>query len=288
MSPYSKFRKAYFERAPKTDLWYYAFEDAMDMIARTPLIAARIYRNLYHGGKQIENVKSEDISGNFARLLGFDKFEVDELMRLYMTIHSDHEGGNVSSHTAHLVGSAMSDPYLAFSASINGLAGPLHGLANQEVLTFLKSLDKKFPGEELTIKNLSKEIKATLDKGQLVPGFGHAVLRVTDPRYTLQSEFARIYLDKNDRLYKIVKILNELVPSILKGFKKIQNPYNNVDGHSGTILNYFGLTQSNFYTVLFAVSRCIGVNCNLIISRIYGLPIERPKSATTKWIAENI
>lgn len=46
---------------------------------------------------------------------------------------SDHEGGNVSAHTVHLVGSALSDPYLSFAAGLNGLAGPLHGLANQEV-----------------------------------------------------------------------------------------------------------------------------------------------------------
>ena len=48
-----------------------------------------------------------------------------------MFCSSDHEGGNVSAHTCHLVGSALSDPYLSYGAGMNGLAGPLHGLANQ-------------------------------------------------------------------------------------------------------------------------------------------------------------
>lgn len=103
----------------------------MDLIAKLPTIAAIIYRNLYRDGAVCSINAEQDWSANFATMLGFDNPQFTELMRLYLTIHSDHEGGNVSAHTTHLVGSALSDPYLSFAAGMNGLAGPLHGLANQ-------------------------------------------------------------------------------------------------------------------------------------------------------------
>ena len=89
-----------------------------------------------------------------------------ELLRLYLTIHSDHEGGNVSAHTCHLVASALSDPYLSFAAGMNGLAGPLHGLANQEVLMWLTKLQKEL-GSEVTNDELKAFIWKTLKSGQV-------------------------------------------------------------------------------------------------------------------------
>ena len=76
--------------------------------------------------------------------LGYDDPSFDELMRLYLTIHSDHEGGNASAHATHLVGSTLSDAYLSFSGGMNALAGPLHGLANQEVLRWIQALQAEF------------------------------------------------------------------------------------------------------------------------------------------------
>lgn len=105
-------------------------------------------------------------------------------------MHADHEGGNVSAHTVHLVGSALSDPYLSLAAGMNGLAGPLHGLANQEVLLWLKDVQAQFHGKTPTTKELQDFVWATLKSGKVVPGYGHAVLRKTDPRYTCQREFA--------------------------------------------------------------------------------------------------
>lgn len=125
----SSFRKAYAKGIKKEDYWVYTFEDAMDVIAKLPTIASRIYRNLFHEGKIIPMDKDKDYGYNLARQLGFgDRKEFSELMRLYLTIHTDHEGGNVSAHATHLVGSALSSPMLAFAAGLNGLAGPLHGL----------------------------------------------------------------------------------------------------------------------------------------------------------------
>lgn len=110
-------------------------------------------------------------------------------MRLYFVIHADHEGGNVSAHTTHLVGSALSDPYLSFSAGLNGLAGPLHGLANQECLRFLLEF-KEAKGKNWNKESIKEFVHEVLSHGQVVPGYGHAVLRNTDPRFTLQLEFA--------------------------------------------------------------------------------------------------
>lgn len=108
----------------------------MDLIAKLPVIAATIYRNVYFSGQIVGSISDQrDWSANFGSLLGIDlSEEFNDLIRLYLTIHADHGGGNVSAHTIHLVGSALSDPYLSFSAGMAGLAGPLHGLANQEVI----------------------------------------------------------------------------------------------------------------------------------------------------------
>ncbi|NWH95457.1 CISY protein, partial [Aegithalos caudatus] len=128
----SKFARAYAEGIHRAKYWEFVYEDAMDLIAKLPCVAAKIYRNLYREGSGIGAIDPNlDWSHNFTNMLGYTDPQFIELMRLYLTIHSDHEGGNVSAHTSHLVGSALSDPYLAFAAAMNGLAGPLHGLANQ-------------------------------------------------------------------------------------------------------------------------------------------------------------
>jgi len=219
-------------------------------------------------------------------MLGFNDKGFDDLMRLYLVIHSDHEGGNVSAHATHLVGSALSDPYLSLSAGMNGLAGPLHGLANQEVLTFLKDMKEKV-GDNPSKEKVEAFCWELLNSGQVIPGYGHAVLRKTDPRYTCQREFSLKHLP-NYPLFKLVSLLFEVVPDVLTKQGKVKNPWPNVDAHSGCILQYYNLTQENFYTVLFGVSRALGVLSQLVWSRALGFPIERPKSIDTAWIRKNI
>ncbi|KAL6082502.1 hypothetical protein STEG23_002751 [Scotinomys teguina] len=134
----SNFSRAYAEGINRTKYWELIYEDCMDLIAKLPCVAAKIYRNLYREGSIIGAIDSKvDWSHNFTNMLGYTDAQFTELMRLYLTIRSGHEGGNVSAHTSHLVGSALSEPYLSFAAAMNGLAGPLHGLANQEVLVWL-------------------------------------------------------------------------------------------------------------------------------------------------------
>lgn len=278
----SEFQKAYGEGIHKSKYWEVTYEDSLNLIARLPALAAYIYRRTYKEGQFIPMHDSLDYGGNFAHMLGFDNPKMQELMRLYLTIHSDHEGGNVSAHTAHLVASALSDPYLSFAAALNGLAGPLHGLANQEVLLWIKSVVDEC-GENISTEQLKEYIWKTLNSGKVVPGYGHGVLRQTDPRYTCQREFALKHLP-DDPLFQLVSKLYEVVPPILTELGKVKNPWPNVDAHSGVLLNHFGLTEARYYTVLFGVSRSIGICSQLIWDRALGLPLERPKSVTMEWL----
>jgi citrate synthase len=182
----SKFAAAYAKGVNKNTYWEHTLEDVLDVIAKLPEIAALIYRCSFKDGKINKDTSGNlDYSASFNRMLGYDSPAFDELMRLYLVIHSDHEGGNASAHTTHLVGSTLADPYLAFSAGLNALAGPLHGLANQEVLGWIQQLEAKFKaeGKAVTKETITAFAWETLKAGKVIPGYGHAVLRKTDPRY---------------------------------------------------------------------------------------------------------
>jgi citrate synthase len=281
----SVFQKKYAEGISKKDYWNYYYEDSMTLIARLPEVAAYIYRRKYKGGKKIDSNPNLDWGANFAHMLGFETESFKELMRLYLTIHSDHEGGNVSAHTTHLVGSALSDPYLSFAAGMNGLAGPLHGLANQEVIKWIMEMQKSLGTDSPSKDQIADYVKKTLSEGKVVPGYGHAVLRKTDPRFTAQQEFAKKHMP-NDPMVKTVWAVFETVPPILQSLGKIKNPWPNVDAHSGALLVHFGMKEYDYYTVLFGVSRGLGVLAAGIWSRALGLPLERPKSVTSENVRE--
>ncbi|KAK2751368.1 citrate (Si)-synthase [Onygenales sp. PD_40] len=281
----SAFAKAYAKGINKKEYWQYTFEDSMDLIAKLPTIAAKIYRNVFKDGKVAPIQKDKDYGFNLANQLGFgENKDFVELMRLYLTIHTDHEGGNVSAHTTHLVGSALSSPMLSLAAGLNGLAGPLHGLANQEVLRWLTKM-KQTIGNDLSDQAVKDYLWSTLNAGQVVPGYGHAVLRKTDPRYTSQLEFGLRKLP-DDPLFKLVTQVYKIAPGVLTEHGKTKNPFPNIDAASGTLLQYYGLTEANYYTVLFGVSRALGVLPQLIIDRALGMPIERPKSFSTEAYAK--
>jgi len=277
----SKFAQAYSDKLiTKHNSWEYTYEDSVDLIAKLPAVAASIFRNVYADGTVAPIDNSLDWSANFSNMLGFNDPEFVELMRLYMTIHADHEGGNASAHTTHLVGSTLADPYLSFAGGMCSLAGPLHGLANQEVLAWLEGVREQI-GDDWDEEFLKSYIWDTLKSGQVVPGYGHAVLRKTDPRYECQREFALKHLG-DDKLFRLVSTLYHIVPPILLEQGKAANPWPNVDAHSGVLLQYYGFTERNFYTVLFGVSRALGVLSSLTWDRALGLPLERPKSMSTE------
>src|SRR5579863_7900164 len=281
----SVFAKKYAEGINKKDYWEYTFDDCMNLIARLPRVAAYIYRRKYKNGEHIQPNGLLDCSSNFAHMLGYKDETFHELMRLYMTIHADHEGGNVSAHTTHLVGSALSDPYLCLAAGMNGLAGPLHGLANQEVIKWILEMREELGVELPSKEQIANYVKKTLSEGKVVPGYGHAVLRKTDPRFTAQQEFAKKHL-ADDPLVQTVWNVYETVPPILQSLGKIKNPWPNVDAHSGALLVHYGLVEYEFYTVLFGVSRALGVLASLCWDRALGYPIERPKSVTTELVKD--
>lgn len=277
----SYFAKRYAEGMNKKDYWEATFDDAVILIARLPRIAAYIYRRKYKNNEHIHPNGMLDWAGNLAHMMGYNDHSFRELMRLYMTIHADHEGGNVSAHTTHLVGSALSDAYLSYAAGMNGLAGPLHGLANQEVIKWIFEMQKEIGSDEPTSEQIADYVQKTLSEGKVVPGYGHAVLRQTDPRFVAQMEFGKKHMP-DDKLVNTVWRIYETVPPILQTIAKIKNPWPNVDAHSGALLVHYGLKEYEFYTVLFAVSRALGVLASLIWDRALGLPLERPKSVTTE------
>ena len=283
----SKFAKAYGEGISKKEYWGYVYEDTMTLIARLPRIAAYIYRRKYKNGEHIQPDGMLDWSANFAHMLGYEDESFKELMRLYLTIHADHEGGNVSAHATHLVGSALSDPYLAFAAGMTGLAGPLHGLANQEVIRWIEEMCSELNTNQPSKDQIADYIRKTLSEGKVVPGYGHAVLRKTDPRFTAQMEFAKRHCPDNPTVQTVWNVY-EVAPPILEGTGKIKNPWPNVDAHSGALLKHYGLVEEDFYTVLFGVSRALGVLASLCWDRALGFPIERPKSITTEWVKQFI
>jgi len=285
----SIFARRYREGMPKSAHWDAMYDDVVRLMGRMPVLAAYIYRRTYKGGQHIPPAadKTLDWSANLAHMLGFEQEEFRELMRLYMSIHADHEGGNVSAHATHLVGSALADPYLSLAAGMNGLAGPLHGLANQEVMRWLVGVKAKLGGGVPTKEQLQTFVWNTLNSGQVVPGYGHGVLRVTDPRYLAEREFALRYLP-DDENFQIVKMLYEVVPDILTKQGKAKDPWPNVDAHSGVLLVHYGLDEYDFYTVLFGVSRAMGVLASLILDRAVGSPLERPKSVTTDWLKKKV
>ena len=287
MQTESVFAAAYKKGMSKKQYWDYAYEDSMNLIARLPRVAAYIYRKKYKNNEHIEPDPKLDWAANFAHMLGYEDKDVRRLMRLYMTIHVDHEGGNVSAHATHLVGSALSDPYLAFASGMTGLAGPLHGLANQEVIMWILKLKEELGGGLPTKEQIADYIKKTLEGGKVVPGYGHAVLRKTDPRFTAQQDFYRKHIQHDD-VCEIVQMVYEVAPPILESTGKIKNPWPNVDAHSGALLMHFGITEFDFYTVMFGVSRALGVLASLIWDRALGHPIERPGSITTEGVKKKI
>ncbi len=282
MATESVFQKAYRAGVGKTFFWDSTYEDVMNLIARLPHLAAYIYRKNFHNDEHIEPNPRLDWAGNLAHMMGFDSEDIRRLFRMYMLIHADHEGGNVSAHTAHLVGSALSNAYYAYGAAMTGLAGPLHGFANQDVIHWMFEMIEHLDTDAPTDKQVADYVKHTLKEGRVIPGYGHAVLRKTDPRFTAQQQFAEKYI-KDDKLVNLVNQLYRIVPPILSDVAKIKNPWPNVDAFSGSLLYHYGIKEYTFYTVMFGVSRALGVLASLVNDRIYGMPIERPTSHPLEW-----
>jgi len=284
----SSFAKKYKEGMKKEAYWEPALEDSLDLTAKLPVIAAFIYRYKYFGEKRKPRYYAKlDYGANFARMMKTaDKKQYAELSRLYFILHSDHESGNVSAHATHLVGSSLADIYFAFSAGLAGLAGPLHGLANQECLAWYREVLERFNGVP-TRDDLYKFAWDTLNSGKVIPGYGHAVLRVPDPRFIAFMEFGRTNFP-DDELIRLADMVFDVVPIVLKEQGKAKNPAPNFDAASGVMQYHYGVRNFEFYTVLFGVGRALGVTANYVWARALGQPLERPKSVTTKMLEDAV
>lgn len=285
----SKFAKAYENGIHKSKYWETTFDDSLDLIAKLPQIAAKIYQNTYLGGGALPGKidLDRDWSYNYALMIGKEQETgFVDLLRLYFALHGDHEGGNVSAHATHLVGSALSDPYLSYSAGLQGLAGPLHGLAAQEVLRFILDMQKNIP-KDYSDKDVTDYLWSVLNSGRVIPGYGHAVLRKPDPRFDALVKFAKDRPEvAADPTVQLVLKNADIAPGVLTEHGKTKNPHPNVDSSSGVLFHHYGITETLYYTVTFGVSRSLGPLPQLIWDRILGLPIERPKSLSLEKIIE--
>ncbi len=302
----SQFRKQYTLGMQKADYWKPMLEDALILMGALPCIAAMIYKIKYKKGLKRDTMRLDDLTpwdrsldwgANFANKLPVDDPNGDfaKLVQLYLTLHCDHEGGNVSANVCHTVGSALSDAFYAVSAGLNGLAGPLHGLANQECLKWVLELMEKYNGTP-TEEEINEMAFNTLRSGQVIPGYGHAVLRVTDPRFTALNAFGNEHFPEDPVFQTVDRVFN-VVPKVLETFSDervkagknpIANFWPNVDAGSGAVLYHYGMTEFEYYTVFFSVSRTMGMLAQLILNRALGTPLTRPKSVSTKWVKETI
>jgi citrate synthase len=287
----SKFAAAYENGLGKADYWEPTFDDCISLLAKLPTIAAKIYQNSYHGGGALpaEVDLAQDWSYNFAAMLGKggeSNADFQDLLRLYLALHGDHEGGNVSAHATHLVGSALSDPFLSYSAGLQGLAGPLHGLAAQEVLRWILQMKEAIPAS-FTDADVKDYLWSTLKSGRVIPGYGHAVLRKPDPRFDALMAFAssRPSIAANP-VYQLVLKNSQIAPGVLTEHGKTKNPFPNVDSSTGVLFHHYGFHETLYYTATFGVSRGLGPLAQLIWDRALGLPIERPKSITLAGLLE--
>ncbi len=282
----SEYARRYAEGMKKDEYWEPTLEDALNIVAKLPAIGAYVYRKRFNKGARIEPDSNADWGKNFVHMLGLPdpKGEFTKLMQLYLTLHCDHEGGNVSAYSAATISSALSDLYYSLSGGLNGLAGPLHGLANQECLGWILETIKEFNGVP-SLEQIEKFTWDTLNAGKVIPGYGHAVLRVTDPRYAAFLAFGREHCMDSD-VFQTVSRVFDVVPNVLKQIKKIKNPWPNVDAGSGSLLYYYGLKEFSYYTVLFSISRALGITSQAIVARAMGYAITRPKSLPTKKFKE--
>jgi citrate synthase len=284
LQPSSVFALQYREGMRREDYWKPMLEDSLNLTAKLPSIAAYIYRLKYKDGSFIHPDPDLDWGANFAHMIGIDSEEYRNLSRLYFILHSDHESGNASAHATHLAASTLSDIYYAFSAGLNSLAGPLHGLANQESLCWLMDIHENLDGVP-TGEQIEQYTWETLNSGKVVPGYGHAVLRKPDPRFIAQFEFGNKHMPE-DELFRVAKLVFEIVPKVLQEQGRAKNPWPNVDAISGTLQYHYGVRQFDFYTVMFGIGRALGVTANAIWARAMGQPLERPKSVTTAMLEE--
>ncbi|MCB1110258.1 MAG: citrate (Si)-synthase [Chlamydiia bacterium] len=258
-------------------------EDCINLMAKLPHLVAAVIN--YHAGWGDTKPPRDDLGymESFAEMLnvpGGDKAHLSEVFRLFNILHYDHGGGNLSCFVGKAIASGLADMFGSICGAMCALAGPRHGKANQDCLTFVRSVLDEV-GEKATAQDVEQLIRKRLENKQLVFGFGHAVLRAEDARATIFYDYAEEHF-KDHPLVKIATLLRTEGPKVLKENPKISNPYPNVDAMSGTILTAAGFPYPEYYTVLFGLSRAVGIAIQIVYERLEaregkGTPIVRPR-----------
>jgi citrate synthase len=257
-------------------------KDCLRVIAQLPELVAAIYRIRSGWGAPIASKPELGWVENFVHMLGAPGASADltRLMRVFTILHFDHGGGNLSTFVGKAIASGQEDMYGSLAGAMAALAGPLHGMANQECLRFVKEVAAEIK-DPTNLDEVSQYVENRLATGGVLFGFGHAVLRVEDPRATVQYALGE-EIAQDDPLFRLAVSLRTAGVEALKKRPKISNPYPNVDAVSGTLLNACGLTDESYYTVLFGLARCVGIASQIVWERTEarggkGLPIVRPK-----------
>ncbi|HHO49926.1 MAG TPA: citrate synthase [Deltaproteobacteria bacterium] len=253
-------------------------QDARNVIAWAPELIAAIFRIRSGWGPPRTSEPQRGLIENFVHLLGVpgaDDAKLVRLLRTFYVLHLDHGGGNLSTFTGKAVASALTDLYSSLAAAMAGLYGPLHGRANQDCLAFVRRVGTSDPGA------VEAFVRRELASGGKIFGFGHAVLRAEDPRATIEYALGE-EICPDDPTFAVARTLREVAVRVLKEHPKISNPYPNVDAVSGSLLNAVGLTDPDYYTALFGLSRITGIATQIVDERLRfrdgkGVPLYRPK-----------
>ncbi len=253
-------------------------EDARNLIAWAPELVAAIFRIRSGWGAPIAPDPERGLIEDFVHMLGVPGADPERLTRLLKTfyiLHMDHGGGNLSTFTGKAIASGHADLFASMVGAMAALYGPLHGRANQDCLNFVRKVGSADP------ERVEAFVREALADKQKIYGFGHAVLRREDPRATIQYALGQ-QICPDDPLFQTALTLREIATKVLAEIPKVSNPYPNVDAVSGTLLHASGLTDSNYYTVLFGLSRMTGIAAQIVDERLRfrggrGSPLVRPK-----------
>ena len=258
-------------------------EDCLNLVAKIPHLVALVINHHAGWGETPTPDPQLGYMENFCHMLqvpSIDKEVLSEVMKLFNVLHYDHGGGNLSTFVGKAVASGLEDMFGSVASAMCGLAGPRHGKANQDCLSFVRSVLEEV-GEDASSEQVEALIRHRLENRQLVYGFGHAVLRAEDARATILYDYAKMHFAHHP-LVKIALLLREVGPKVLKENPKISNPYPNVDAVSGTVLSAAGFDFPEYYTLLFGLSRSVGISIQIVYERCEaregkGTPIVRPK-----------
>lgn len=257
-------------------------EDSMNLVSWLPEMTAKIIA-IREGRPPLQYDPKKDYITNFVHILNQPgaSTNLSGLMKAFFILHLDHAGGNLSTFTGKCIASGLEDLYGSMSGAMCALAGPRHGMANQKCFAFLKELYERLNGEVDNRDKIKEELAKIWDEGGLIYGFGHAVLRVEDKRAQLLLKYGEL-LCSDDPYFRLAQNLRHAGSEFLMGKEKVKDPFVNVDIATGPLLNACGLTEPNYYTLLFGMSRSVGIAAQIVYERCdardgKGIPIMRPK-----------